>query len=51
MEKEKTIHYLIRGDYELNQLSCNNLQHKYVVSRDTVYTALKGKQRPGGLQY
>ena len=49
--ERRTIHHLIRGDYELNQLSCNNLQHKYAVSRDTVYTALKGKRRPGGLQY
>ena len=49
--ERKTIHYLIRGDYELNQLSCNNLQHKYAVSHDTVYMALKGKQRPGGSQY
>ena len=39
----KTIHYLICGDYELNNLSWNCLQQKYNVSRDTVYTALKGK--------
>ena len=39
----KTIHHLIRGDYELNNLSWNRLQQKYNVSRDTVYTALKGK--------
>ena len=44
----KTIHYLIRGDYELNNLSWNQLQQKYKVSHDTVYTALKGKRRPGG---
>ena len=49
--ERKTIHYLIRGDYELNQLSCNNLQHKYAVSHDTVYMALKGKRRPRGSQY
>ena len=49
--ERKTIHYLIPGDYELNQLSCNNLQHKYAVSCDTVYTALKGKRRPRGSQY
>ena len=39
----KTIHHLIHGDYELNNLSWNHLQQKYNVSRDTVYTALKGK--------
>ena len=44
----KTIHYLIHGDYELNNLSWNQLQQKYKVSRDTVYTALKGKRRLGG---
>ena len=49
--KSKTIHHLIHGDYELNNLSWNRLQQKYNVSHDTVYTALKGKQRPGGLQY
>ena len=47
----KTIHYLIRSDYELNNLSWNQLQQKYKVSRDTVYTALKGKRRPVGSQY
>ena len=35
--KSKTIHHLIHGDYELNHLSWNQLQHKYTVSRDTVY--------------
>ena len=39
----KTIHYLLHGDYELNNLSWNQLQQKYKVSRDTVYTALTGK--------
>ena len=49
--ENKTIHYLLCGDYELNNLSWNQLQTKYKVSRDTVYTALKGKRRPGGSQY
>ena len=49
--ENKTIHYLLCGDYELNNLSWNQLQQKYKVSRDTVYTALKGKRRPGGSQY
>ena len=49
--ENKTIHYLLCSDYELNNLSWNQLQQKYKVSRDTVYTALKGKRRPGGLQY
>ena len=49
--ENKTIHYVLRGDYELNNLSWNQLQKKYKVSCDTVYTALKGKRRPGGPQY
>ena len=49
--ESKTIHYLLHGEYELNNTSWTHLQHKYKVSRDTVYTALKGKQRPGGSQY
>ena len=28
-----------------------SVTEKYKVSRDTVYTALKGKRRPGGSQY
>ena len=49
--ENKTIHYLLHGDYELNNMSWTYLQQKYKVSCDTVYTALKGKRRPGGSQY
>ena len=49
--ENKTSHYLICGDYELNNLSWNQWQQKYNMLCDTVYTALKGKRRPGGLQY
>ena len=49
--ENKTIHYLLHGDYELNNMSWNQLQQKYKVSRDTVYTALKGRRRLGGSQY
>ena len=49
--ENRAIHYLLRGDYELNNMSWNQLQQKYKVLRDTVYTALKGKRRPGGSQY
>ena len=43
--ENKTIHYLLRGDYELNNnnMSWNQLQQMYGVLHDTVYTALKGK--------
>ena len=49
--ENRTIHYLLHGDYELNNMSWNQLQQKYKVLHDTVYTALKGKRRPGGSQY
>ena len=49
--ENKTIHYLLCSDYEMNNMSWNQLQQKYKVLRDTVYTALKGKRRPGGSQY
>ena len=48
--ENRTIHYLLRGEYELNHTSWSSLQQKYM-SRDTMYTALKGKRRPGGSQY
>ena len=49
--ENKMIHYLLCSEYELNNTSWTSLQQKYNVSRDTVYTALKGKRRPGGSQY
>ena len=49
--ENRTIHYLLRGEYELNNTSWTQLQQKYNVSRDTMYTALRGKRRPGGSQY
>ena len=47
----KTIHYLLCGEYELNNTSWSSLQQKYNMSHNTIYTALKGKGRPGGSQY
>ena len=41
--ENRTIHYLLHSEYELNNTSWSSLQQKYNVSRDTVYTALKGK--------
>ena len=48
--ENKTVHYLLCGEYELTKTSWSKLQQKYV-SHDTVYTTLKGKGRPGGSQY
>ena len=49
--ENKTIHYLLRGEYKLTNTSWSKLQHKYNVSCNTVYTALTGKGRPRGSQY
>ena len=49
--ENKTIHYLLCGEYELTNTSWSKLQHKYNVSHNTVYMALTGKGRPGGSQY
>ena len=49
--ENKTVHYLLHGQYELTNTSWSRLQQKYNVSHNTVYTALKGKGRPSGSQY
>ena len=49
--ESKTVSYLICGAYELADMSWSKLQEKYHVSRDKVYSAMKGKKKPGGSQY
>ena len=49
--ENRTIHYLLHSEYELNNTTWSNLKQKYNVSHNTLYTALKGKGRPGGSQY
>ena len=49
--ENKTIHYLLHGEYELTNTSWSKLQQKYNISCNTMYKALKGKGRPGGSQY
>ena len=45
------INHLIHGEYELTDTSWSKLQKKYHVSRSKIYTAIKGKGRPGGSKY
>ena len=47
--ESKVINYLICGEYELTNTS--KLQKKYHVSRNEIYTIIKGKGRPRGSQY
>ena len=49
--ENKTVSYLICGEYKLANTSWSKLHEKYHVSRDKVYTAVKGKKRPCGSQY
>ena len=42
--ENKDINYLIHGEYELNKTSWSQLQKKYNISRNKIYTALKGKR-------
>ena len=49
--ENKAVYYLLCGEYELNQTSWSKLQKKYNVSRNKIYTALKGQGRHGGSQY
>ena len=49
--ESKAVNYLLHRDYELNKTSWSKLQKKYNISRNKIYTALKGKGRPGGSQY
>ena len=49
--ENKTVHYILRGKYELTNTSWSRIQQKYHVSHNTMYTALKGKGRPSGSQY
>ena len=48
--ESKVVNYLIHGEYELNKTSWSKLQKKYNISKNKIYTALKGKGRPGGSQ-
>ena len=49
--ESKVIDHLICGEYELINTSWSKLQKKYHVSRNKIYTTMKGKGRPGGSQY
>ena len=49
--ESKAVSHLICREYELTNMSWLKLQKKYHVSRDKVYTAIKGRRRPRGSQY
>ena len=49
--EEKVINHILRGEYELTNTSWSKLQSKYDLTKGRIYNALKGRRRPGGLQY
>ena len=49
--EEKVIDHLLLGEYEMTNTSWFKLQKKYSLSKNKIYSALKGKRRPGGSQY
>ena len=49
--ESKAVNNLLHGEYEMTNTSWSKLQKKYNLSKNTIYSALKGKRRPGGLQY
>ena len=49
--ESKFVNHLIHGEYKITNTSWSKLQKKYHVSRNKIYTAIKGKGRPGGSQY
>ena len=49
--KSKVVNHLLHGEYEMTNTSWSKLQKKYNLSKNKIHSALKGKRRPGGLQY
>ena len=49
--ENKVVNYLLCGEYEMTNTSWSKLQKKYNLSKNKIYSALKGKRRPGGSQY
>ena len=49
--ENKAVNYLLHGEYEMTNTSWSKLQKKYNLSKNKIYSALKGKRRPGGSQY
>ena len=49
--KDKVVNHLLHGEYEMTNTSWSKLQKKYSLSKNKIYSALKGKRRPRGLQY
>ena len=49
--EDKVVNHLLHGEYERTNTSWSKLQKKYSLSKNKIYSTLKGKRRPGGSQY
>ena len=49
--ESKALNYLLCGEYEMTNTSWSKLHKKYNLSKNKIYSALKGKRRPRGSQY
>ena len=49
--EHKVVNHLLHGEYEMTNTSWSKLQKKYSLSKNKIYSALKGKRRPRVLQY
>ena len=49
--ESKAVNHLLHGEYEMTNTSWSKLQKKYNLSKNKIYSALKGKRRPRGSQY
>ena len=49
--ENKVVNHLLHGEYEMTNTSWSKLQKKYSLSKNKIYSALKGKRRLGGSQY
>ena len=48
--ESKVVNYLLCGEYEMTNTSWSKLQKKYNLSKNKIYSTLKGKRRPGASQ-
>ena len=49
--ENKVVDHLLCGEYKMTNTSWSQLQKKYSLTKNKIYSALKGKRRPGGSQY
>ena len=49
--ESKVIDHLLHGEYKMTNTSWSKLQKKYSLSKNKIYSTLKGKRRPRGSQY